>query len=106
MSSPLEDLPPFPTDDVFEYGDQTVLQMRSQPLAIEQSFAVEDDLGTIMNMPLKTVAAREPAAAAPLTGDDPIARLEAKLDAALRQIAVMQQRLESIDRTIMRALMR
>ncbi len=37
---------------------------------------------------------------------DPVARLEAKLDAALRAIAVMQQRIESLDATLMRVLMR
>ena len=38
--------------------------------------------------------------------EDPIARLEEKLDAALRAIAAMQQRIESLDATLMRVLMR
>jgi hypothetical protein len=37
---------------------------------------------------------------------DPIARIEEKLDAALRAMAVMQQRIESLDTTLMRVLTR
>lgn len=104
MSLIQEDLPPFPTEDVFEYGDHTILQLRSQP------FAVQDDFGTIVTMPLETTPFRT--VAAPLADlgaqeePDRIARLEEKLDAALRQIAALQQRLESIDQTLMRTLVR
>ena len=41
-----------------------------------------------------------------LPPQDPIARLEEKLDAALKAIAAMQQRIESLDETLMRVLMR
>jgi hypothetical protein len=43
----------------------------------------------------------EPAPAA-----DAVARLEEKLDTALRMIARMQQRIDSLDATLMRVLMR
>ena len=37
---------------------------------------------------------------------DPTARLEQKLDAALHAITLLQQRIESLDTTLMRVLMR
>jgi hypothetical protein len=40
------------------------------------------------------------------TTPDPNARLEEKLDQAMRMIAAMQQRIESLDATLMRVLMR
>jgi hypothetical protein len=83
---------------VFQYGDETVMQLRSQP------FAVQDDLGTIVTMPLETTPFRT--VAAPLPEADRVSRLEEKLDAALRQVAALQQRLESMDQTLMRMLMR
>ncbi|HEX6084587.1 MAG TPA: hypothetical protein VF266_08670 [Thermoanaerobaculia bacterium] len=38
--------------------------------------------------------------------DASVARLEQKLDQALRMLAVMQQRIDSLDATLMRVLMR
>ena len=38
--------------------------------------------------------------------EDPLARLEEKLDRALRLMATMQQRIDSLDATLMRVLMR
>ena len=38
--------------------------------------------------------------------DASVARLEQKLDQALRMMAVMQQRIDSLDATLMRVLMR
>lgn len=80
----------------FQYGDQTVVQLRSQP------FNVADD-ATVVVMPvapaptpLDTIYAEE----------EPMARLERKLDAVTRQIAALQQRLESLDVTLARALAR
>jgi hypothetical protein len=88
-----------PDDDneVFSYGDRTIFQLRAQ------SFTIENDYGTMIG-PV-------PAAALPLVetaviADDPVARLEQKLDLALRQIAVLQQKLDSIDVTLARALNR
>ena len=59
-----------------------------------------EEFGTVI---LKSVNDPVPLEARP---EDPIARLEAKLDAALRAIAAMQQRIESLDATLMRVLMR
>lgn len=100
MSSILETtiVHPFTDDTPFAYGEHTVLQMRSQP------FQVQDELGTVVTMPLDTNV-RAPLAAVP-SGDDAILRMEAKLDAALRQIEKLQQRIESLDLTLARALSR
>lgn len=97
--------PPFPEEEPFSYGDQTVVQLRSQP------FIVQDELGTVVTMPIDT--SPRPLAAVPqvpldtvFIEEDPIARMERKLDAAMRQIAALQQRLESLDVTLARALSR
>ena len=98
---------PFPEDDPFAYGEHTVLQMRAQP------FQVQDELGTVVTMPIETnvrmpLAAVEPSV--PLdtvfAEEEPMARLERKLDTALRQIEKLQQRIESLDLTLARALSR
>ena len=101
---------PFADDSPFDYGDQTVLQLRSQP------FEVQDELGTVVTMPIETTA-RVPIAAVPplvqpvpletvFAEEDAIARLERKLDVALRMIEKLQQRIESLDVTLARALSR
>jgi hypothetical protein len=74
-------------DDPFSYGDQTVLQLRTQ------RFDVQEEFGTVVLMPVP-----EP--------EDPMARMEQKLDLALKQIAALQQRLESLDVTLARVLSR
>lgn len=107
MSSSLETtiVHPFTDDTPFAYGEHTVLQLRSQPFQVPaQPFQVEDELGTVVTMPLDTNV-RAPLAAVP-SGDDAILRMEAKLDAALRQIEKLQQRIESLDLTLARALSR
>ena len=92
---------PFAEDNPFSYGDRTVLQLRSQP------FQVQDELGTVVTMPIETTVARIPIAAAPaIAEEDPIARLEQKLDLALRCIEKLQQQIESMDLTLARALSR
>ncbi len=94
---------PFPDTDPFEYGDQTVVQLRAQP------FIVEDDFGTVVTMPIETTSGRTVAAAAPdvvFKEEDPLERLERKLDAAMRQITALQQQLDSLDLTLARALTR
>jgi hypothetical protein len=92
---------PFAEEDPFAYGDQTVLQLRAQP------FTVQDELGTVVTMPLETDRReRNPALNTLFAEEDPIARLEGKLDAALRQIAALEKRLESLDVTLARALAR
>jgi hypothetical protein len=98
VAAPLAEEEPFTEEEPFAYGDQTVVQLRSQP------FTVQDDAGTVVMMPidtaptilLDTVFAEE----------EPMARVERKLDTALRQIAALQQRLESLDVTLARALAR
>lgn len=97
-------------EDPFSYGDQTVLQLQAQP------FEVQDAFGTVVTMPIDT-AGRNPLAplaavpaAAPLetvfADEDPIARLERKVDLALQKIAVLQQYIESLDATLARVLAR
>jgi hypothetical protein len=94
-------LTPFADEDPFEYGDRTVLQLRAQP------FEVQDAFGTVVTMPIDT-APRNPLAAVPadtvFVEEDPIARLERKLDASLQQIVLLQQRIESLDTTLARVL--
>lgn len=86
-----------PDDEkVFEYGDRTIFQLRAQ------SFAIENDYGTMIG-PVTTTL---PAVEAPALSDDPVARLEQKLDLALRRIDALQQKLDSIDTTLARALNR
>ncbi len=93
---------PFPDTDPFAYGDQTVVQLRAQP------FIVEDDFGTVVTMPIDTTPRRTIAAAPDVVfeEEEPIVRLERKLDAAMRQITALQQQLDSLDLTLARALTR
>ena len=84
-------------ENLFEYGDRTIFQLRAQ------SFAIENDYGTMIG-PLSSP--NLPVVETPITAEEPIARLEQKLDLALRQIAVLQQKLDSIDVTLARALNR
>jgi hypothetical protein len=83
-------------NDVFEYGDRTIFQLRAQ------SFAIENEYGTMIG----PVPVSLPPVETPVVEDTPMARLEQKLDLALRQIAVLQQKLDSIDVTLARALNR
>lgn len=91
-------------ENVFDYGDRTMFQLRAQ------SFAIEEEYGTMMAPPTmpaaETAAPDAEAAPAEVTAEDPIVRLEQKLDAALRMIAVLQHKVESIDATLARALNR
>ena len=78
-------------NDPFEYGDRTIFNLRAQ------AFQPDEDFGTmILPAPSKTDIA-PPLALLPV--EDPIARLEAKLDAAMRK-------LDSIDATLARLLSR
>lgn len=94
--------------EVFDYGDRTIFTLRAQ------SFDVDTEYGTMIGRPeplltveapLETVA---PSAVpvVPAVEEDPVKRLEQKLDAALHAIAQLQQKLESIDATLARALNR
>lgn len=88
---------------VFTFGDRTVLQLRSQ------SFMSEEEFGTVIleSVPFRTESVLEtPAAIAAPIELDPMQRLEEKLDLALRAIANLQQRVESLDATLARVLMR
>lgn len=80
------------SEDVFEYGDRTMFQLRTQ------SFEVDGDYGTIIGTLPVVENVAEPEAA------DPLARLEQKLDAALQAIAVLQQKVDSLDMTLAHAL--
>jgi len=107
MLSNLDNTLVMPTEEEspFAYGDQTVLQLRAQP------FEVQDAFGTVVTMPIDTTA-RIPLAVVPdpaetvFIEEDPMTRLERKLDAALRQIDKLQQTIESMDLTLARALAR
>ena len=105
---------PFAEESPFAYGEHTVLQLRAQP------FEVQDELGTVLTMPIDTNV-RMPLAAVPVEtvfaprpfDEEPMARLERKLDSmerkfdlALRHIEKLQQRIESLDLTLARALSR
>jgi hypothetical protein len=80
-------------EDPFAYGDRTMLQLRTATFDVPAEPAVEEKFGTVM-MPV------------PAVEDDPVARIEQKLDLALRQIAALQHRLESLDATLARVLNR
>jgi hypothetical protein len=91
--------------EVFDYGDRTIFTLRAQ------SFDVDNEYGTIIGRPapLLTVEAPlelPPVVEAPPVTEDPLKRLEQKLDSALHAIAQLQQKLESIDATLARALSR
>ena len=106
------------SSEVFEFGESTILQLRNQP------FRVDDQYGTMMSVPLPDLEAEvspfapEGEAATPVASaamspapsrtddDDAVARLERKLDLALRQIEQLQQRLDSIDSALTRFLTR
>lgn len=88
--------------DVFAFGESTILQMRNQPFRVG-----EDQYGTMMSTPLPDIAPPETEPdGATSDADDPLARLERKLDMALRHIDALQQRLESIDSALARVLNR
>ncbi|HEX2833831.1 MAG TPA: hypothetical protein VHW00_12535 [Thermoanaerobaculia bacterium] len=101
-------------NEPFEFGDRTIFQLRNQdfePQDLEsakpEAEPASDEFGTVV---LKPGQALEPvpAQAEPATtiSDDPMVRIEQKLDAALRQLHSLQQRLESLDATIAKVLMR
>jgi hypothetical protein len=85
------------SDDVFNFGERTIFQLRSQP------FSVEEEFGTMALTPGVTPQMVEEL---PAADGDPIVQLQKKLDLALRQIAVLQQRVDSMDATLARALNR
>ena len=101
-------LPAAPAEEnPFSYGERTVLQLRAQP------FQVQDELGTVVTMPIETNV-RMPWAVAPaplsldtvFAEEDPLARMERKLDEALGLIERLQSRIESLDLTLARVVAR
>lgn len=87
-------------DDVFEYGDRTLFQLRAQPLTIEEEY------GTICSKPTLDMPLAPPMSIEGAPGGDRVAVLEQKLEAALRRIELLQQRIDSMDATLARALNR
>jgi hypothetical protein len=95
-------------NEPFEFGERTILNLRNQ------DFHPEDEFGTVVSRPQPhdtepaQVETPEEGVEAPAQAlsDDPLVRVEQKLDAALRHLQSMQQRLESIDATIAKALLR
>lgn len=69
-------------------------------------FALADPDRTVIieSVPFQTEDVIE--APFPVSQDDPAARLEEKLDTALRMMMKLQQRIDSLDATLMRVLMR
>jgi hypothetical protein len=67
-----------------------------------------EEFGTVIleSVPFRTESVVEEPFPVDEPPADPVSRLEEKLDAALRAIALMQQRIESLDTTLMRVLMR
>jgi predicted lipid-binding transport protein (Tim44 family) len=105
------------SDEVFEFGERTIMQMRNQ------QFTPDEEFGTVVLRPAKPAAApatiEAPADAAPAPASasasddvpapeaaDPIVRLEQKLDTALQMILSLQHRIDSLDATLARLLMR
>ena len=87
-----------PENDVFNYGDRTIFQLRAQ------SFTIENEYGTMIGpLVLPAVETEVPVEALP---EDPMARLELKLERAMQMIATLQHKLDSIDATLARALNR
>ena len=86
MSSILQELPPFPSDDVF-----------AEP---SQPFAVEDASGRIVTMPLETMPLRRIRAVPAEPQSDRVRALEEKLDLVLGRMADLQQQLRAIDQTL------
>jgi hypothetical protein len=103
---PDEPLPPAAPDAPeapFEFGDRTVLALRSQAFDIEQEY------GTMIRpsappVPMETTEIPMPLLELPAT--DPILRLEEKIDTALRLIQSLQRQLDSIDAALARTLNR
>lgn len=93
QTSPAEDTP-------FTYGDGTVMQLRSQ------AFTIEEEFGTIVSSLPATDVALPIALPMETISEDPLLRLERKVDAALRQLERLQQRIESLDMTVARVLSR
>jgi hypothetical protein len=87
-------------DDVFEYGDRTIFQLRAQPLAIDEEY------GTICSKPTRDLPIAPPMAIDAEPAGDRVALLEQKLEGALRRIELLQQRIDSMDATLARALNR
>jgi hypothetical protein len=87
-------------DDVFEYGDRTIFQLRAQPLTIEEEY------GTICSKPTVDMPLAPPMSIEGEPAGDRVALLEQKLEAALRRIELLQQRVDSMDATLARALNR
>jgi hypothetical protein len=77
-------------NDPFEYGDRTIFNLRAQ------SFQPDEDFGTM----ILPVEPKSDVPAVPLLHtEDPVARLEQKLDAMMKKI-------DSIDATLARLLSR
>lgn len=102
--------PEDPAEQPFEFGDRTLFTLRAQPFAIEAEYgtmvlstAPISRETTEMPMPALEAAHAEPANE---LAEDPIVRLEQKLDAALRLIQSLQRQLDSMDAALARALNR
>lgn len=102
-------------NEPFEFGDRTIFQLRNQDFEPQDREAAapvrelaSDEFGTVVLKPGQTLESVLPPveATAAAVSDDPLVRVEQKLDAALRQLHSLQQRLESLDATIAKVLLR
>lgn len=89
------------SDDVFDIGDRTIFQLRSQ------QFSVGEEFGTMI---VRVPSGDETMLVTPVSDapapQDPVAELQRKLDVAFRQIAALQQRIDSMDAMLARFLSR
>jgi hypothetical protein len=93
---------PSAAEDVFEIGERTIFRLQNQASPFDP-----DDLGTMvvrphpatLDSPSRVVAVSE-------IEEEPIARLEAKIDALAQTLESLQRRLDSIDSLMARALAR
>lgn len=87
---------PIPESSPFDIGDRTIFQMRSQRFDVEE-------FGTIMGS-----SSRPDALVAQSTelSEQPLKRIEQKLDAALRALEMLQSRVDSLDSLLSRVVNR
>jgi hypothetical protein len=81
------------SDQVFEVGDRTVDLIRDQVFAFDEY----GTYGSRRPKPAMEVAVEVP-------GENTLHRVERKIDTAMRGIAALQRRIESIDRVLARLI--
>lgn len=89
------------SDDVFDIGDRTIFQLRSQ------EFTPDEEFGTMM---IRAPRGDETMIVTPVSDaprpEERVAELERKLDLAFRHISALRQRIDSMDAMLARFLSR